>query len=196
MVGARAADTKELILKPWGILSSDILMHAALSIRCTHNFKHQPLLGGANCAQSAFYPKTMCRRICKVVLEHPIWKLRNCMRANDLKPTESALPAFNVPLRRRDQGLLDLDPNSPDLIEALLRKCHNNFGHPSHAKFFGVHRGLPLCFRCGAFAKTRLVNLKKQVPDRPTESGKRVLKRISKNKLPYGLKSWPDDEGR
>ena len=57
MVGARAADIKELILKPWGILSSDILMHAALGIRCTHDFKHQPLLGGASCAQSAFYPK-------------------------------------------------------------------------------------------------------------------------------------------
>ena len=76
MVGARAADTGELTLKPWGILSSDILMHAALGIKCTHDFRHQPLLGGASCAQSAFYPKTMCRRICKVVLEHPIWKLR------------------------------------------------------------------------------------------------------------------------
>ena len=74
---------------------------------------------------------------------------------------------------------------------------HLPFGlHPSHTRFFGVHRGLPLCFRCGAFAKTRLVNLKKQCPDRPTECGKRVLKRISKNKLPYGLKAWPDDEGR
>ena len=74
---------------------------------------------------------------------------------------------------------------------------HLPFGlHPSHTRFFGVHRGLPLCFRCGAFAKTRLVNLKKQCPDRPTESGKCVLKRISKNKLPYGLKAWPDDEGR
>ena len=27
-------------------------------------------------------------------------------------------------------------------------------------------------------------------------SGKRVLKRISKNKLLYGLQSWPDEEGR
>ena len=77
----------------------------------------------------------MCRRFCKVMLEHPIWKLRNCTRANDVKPTESALPAFNVPLRRRGEGLQDLGPGSPGLIEALLRKCHNNLGHPSPAKF-------------------------------------------------------------
>ena len=111
-VGARAADTKDLILKPLCILISDILMHAARSIRCIHGFKHRPLLGGASCAQSAFYPETMCRRICKEVLEHLIWKLRNCMRANDVQPTASAYPAPNVPLSRRDQGFLDLEPGS------------------------------------------------------------------------------------
>ena len=82
------------------------------------------------------------------------------------------------------------------MIMIILSTNINHTNHPSHTKFFGVHRGLPLCFRCGAFAKTRLVNIKKQCPDRPTEGGKRVLKRISKNKLPYGLKSWPDEEGR
>jgi hypothetical protein len=72
---------------------------------------------------------------------------------------------------------------------------HLPFGlHPSHFRHFGVYRGLPVCFRCGSFARTRLVNLKKECPDRPSQTGKRVLKRIAKNKLPYGLKYWPDDQ--
>ena len=28
-----------------------------------------------------------------------------------------------------------------------------------------------------------------------TDTGKRVLRRISENKLPYGLRVWPDEEG-
>ena len=46
-----------------------------------------------------------------------------------------------------------------------------------------------------SFARTRLVKLKQQCSDRPTETGRRVLQRIAKNKLPYGLKRWPDDVG-
>jgi hypothetical protein len=38
-----------------------------------------------------------------------------------------------------------------------------------------------------------LVNLKKPC-DRPTPTGKQVLKRISKGKRPYGLKKWPDED--
>ena len=29
----------------------------------------------------------------------------------------------------------------------------------------------------------------------PTETGKRVLRRISQNKVPHGLRAWPDEEG-
>ena len=50
------------------------------------------------------------------------------------------------------------------------------------------------CLHAGVDARSRLVKLKKQCPDRPTVTGRRVLKRIAKNKLPYGLKRWPDEE--
>ena len=46
-----------------------------------------------------------------------------------------------------------------------------------------------------ALARTRLAKLKKQCPDRPSETGEQVVRIIYNNKLPYGLKVWPDEEG-
>ena len=40
----------------------------------------------------------------------------------------------------------------------------------------------------------RLVKLKRQCPDRPTETSRHAPKRLAKIKLPYGLKRWPDEE--
>ena len=38
-------------------------------------------------------------------------------------------------------------------------------------------------------ARSRLIKLEKPCPDRPSGAGRRVLKRIAKNKLPDGLKN-------
>ena len=66
--------------------------------------------------------------------------------------------------------------------------------HPSHSPHFRIYRGLFLCFKCGSWGKTRLVNLKKPCQQRLSIAGKQVLKRICKGKKPYGLKSWPDED--
>ena len=65
--------------------------------------------------------------------------------------------------------------------------------HPSHSPHFRIYRGLFLCFKCGSWGKSRLVNLKKPC-QRLSTTGKQVLKRICKGKKPYGLKSWPDED--
>ena len=64
--------------------------------------------------------------------------------------------------------------------------------HPSHQIHMKVFRGIRFCGKCGGIAVTRTRSLKLPCPNKPTVSGGKVLKRILKGQLPFGMSSWPD----
>ena len=67
--------------------------------------------------------------------------------------------------------------------------CKNIFPEglcPSHQRHFIIYRDLFLCFKCGSWGRSRLVNLMKPC-DRLSPTGKQFLKRICKGKRSYDL---------
>ena len=66
--------------------------------------------------------------------------------------------------------------------------------HSSHHKHLKTQRGLRFCSRCGGIASHRVRTLKNPCPSKPTVSGKKVLNRILKGQLPFGMRSWPDQD--
>ena len=64
--------------------------------------------------------------------------------------------------------------------------------HPSHNVHLRTFRGVRYCGRCGGLAISRVRKLKLPCPARPSISGQKVLKRILKGRLPFGMTQWPD----
>ena len=66
--------------------------------------------------------------------------------------------------------------------------------HASHVPHLRTFRGLRFCARCGGLSSKRLRTLKLPCPQKISTSGRKVLNRIQKGSLPFGMKSWPDQE--
>ena len=64
--------------------------------------------------------------------------------------------------------------------------------HPSHEIHMKIFRGIRFCGKCGGIAVVRTRSLKLPCPAKPSVAGGKVLKRILKGQLPFGMKSWPD----
>ena len=65
--------------------------------------------------------------------------------------------------------------------------------HVTHA--ISYHRGVWFCKLCGRYAIQKVVSLQHPCPKVPLMSGVRLLDRIQKDKLPWGIYRWPDDGG-
>ena len=150
MFGARDPRTKQTILKPWRILTSQLGMALRLDRRCCHEEPHLPIEGGQRAADSAFYPKPLCRAICQVVAVKKRWDhFRHDLHYGHL--TDPATSFAATSRRDRDRGLLDKETKPDDkALETLVRTVHDNLGHPSNeslAKHFRMAGSRPEVIR-------------------------------------------------
>ena len=72
-VGTKDPKTGGLLLKRWTIASSSKKMRQRLHLRCDGLHKHASILGGP-AASTAYYPKPMCRRVVRTMLEPETWE--------------------------------------------------------------------------------------------------------------------------
>ena len=138
-LGACDKRTKELVLKPWLIVTTSKLMRDSLSRRCNHGCQHLPLIGGSRVAESAFYPKPMCRRIAQVVLTKNSWADIDYYNKHADSFTADSVQATR---RSRDMGLLDskVSDKEKERLDAIVRKVHINLGHPPQERFLKLLR--------------------------------------------------------
>ena len=59
-------------LKRWTIASTSATLRRRLNLRCDGRRNHA-VIEGSKTAGAAYYPKPMCRRIVKAMLEHTSW---------------------------------------------------------------------------------------------------------------------------
>ena len=66
--------------------------------------------------------------------------------------------------------------------------------YASHVPHLRTFRGLRFCGRCGGIFSKRVRSLKHPCPQKISTSGRKVLNRIQKGALPFGMTLWPDQE--
>ena len=64
--------------------------------------------------------------------------------------------------------------------------------HHTHLVHLKSFRGIQYCGRCGGLAIQRVKKLKLPCPPRPSIAGQKVLNRITRGKLPFGMAHWPE----
>ena len=100
-------------------------MHEKLAKTCSGDHQHS---GDYDLLKTGFYPPALARQAANVIMEAPSWQclVEEAQAEND-NGTEEAFPVTEVPRRNRPRPEGSLEP---DQCERLLRRLHQNLGHP------------------------------------------------------------------
>jgi hypothetical protein len=81
----------------------------------------------------------------------------------------------------------------PEFVPSTCTKLGKQFAHKSHA--ICIHRGLLFCNNCGMRSLAKFHLLAKMCPGSAKGSihGTRTLEAIKADKVPFGLRGWPED---
>ena len=79
-------------------------------------------------------------------------------------------------------------------LRGVCAEANPNGIHLSHQQHLKTFRGLRFCSRCGGIGSKRVRTLKHPCPSKPSISGRKVLNRILKGQLPFGMSRWPEQD--
>lgn len=135
-VDARTHDTHELMLKPWKIITTSEHMAQCLDLRCTHDHDHAPCMGHDRAHKSELYPRKMCERVSRVVLDylhHSPHELET-MFVSDGNQDEF------IGMTAEEKGIPPLDASELKKMQEVVRKLHVRSGHPSNRALMNTLR--------------------------------------------------------
>ena len=143
MVGLRDRVSQKPHMKPTYIMTNSQHIARELSIRCDRSHVHEHVLGsvrvdGVRKARSELsqeYPKEMCRRV-----------VRSLMR--EKREKEETRVRHSVLVIEQLQ-----DSHDERKIVQVLKRCHENLGHPSQARFIAMLKHARATERCIKLAK-------------------------------------------
>ena len=136
--GMRTIDTGELVLKSWRFQCSTQEQCDRIKAKCHGNHVHAPIVGSKRTAATSYYPKSLCRKYARGVMNFSNLTANLSTRLTAAETNEDVLVANKtktLAAGRSQPGVPEREPDKKETEKALQmpHRIHRNAAHCSNA---------------------------------------------------------------